>query len=265
MSKSKSASSPIAPPVYRPPQGKSVTAPKAVQLKPNAVIQRMQAFCRWCTTPNCHNGSICKGSGHNAGIYAGRVDDQKRLESVYGTRVSGATHQMEHPYGYKVLAGPMHQTGARAATPATREIEQQAPAYHEELRQHRTHEGTGNSGNARESGLNAEQYRNWQRTALADQNPELAMAINQMTYAHQALPHNPVALAQANNSYGAMVNNMGPIPFGTPGGVQYLPAPTDDQKFDMLVFRFQVTFKRDPTDEEQLALIAKYNLRVSWL
>jgi hypothetical protein len=172
---------------------------------------------------------------------------------------------MEHPFGYKVLAGPMHQQGQRASTPDTRFIEQRAPAYHEQYAQHRAHEGTGSSNTPSGSGLNSDQYREAQGNALAEGNLVNAIAINQMTYAHQALPSNPIGKQQANNSYVRMVRTMGAVSVGTHTGVQQIPAPTDDEKFDMLVVRFQVEHKRNPTDDEQLAIIAKNGLNVSWL
>lgn len=229
------------------------------------VIQRAERPCPWCLTPGCVHGSKCKSTSGSVGVYKGREADQKHLANAFGKQVSGATHQMEHPFGYKVLAGPMHQTGARANTPDTREIEGNAPAYHEEYRPHRLHEGTGSRKEPRESGLNAEEYREWQRTALEGGNLDIAMGINQMTYAHQNLPRDPVASQQASDSYSRMVRNMGPVPLGTHGGVAYTPAPTDEQKFDMLVYRFMAEHHRPPTEAEQLEIISRNGLNPSFL
>lgn len=266
------------PPVYRP-QPLSIRVPAAspgtVQRSCNgtpppppavlrhAAVQRMVNNCDWCNQPGCNKGSICGSHSSNVGIYAGRKADQQHLSNTYGQKVSGATHQMEHPFGYAVLAGPQH-SGKRASNPTTRQIEQTAPAYHEELQQHRKHEGTGNVTEKQESGLNSDEYRRWTRTAMEDSNPEIAMAINQMTYAHQKLPHNPTSRAQANDSYNRMVRTMGPIPLGTTTGVQQVPV-TDDQKFDMLCYRFEVTFGRYPDEMEQLQIIAQHGLNVSWM
>jgi len=167
---------------------------------------------------------------------------------------------MEHPFGYNVLAGPLHVSGARASTPDTRLIERTAPAYHEEYSPHRGHEGTGNVNEPRESGLNSDQYRHDQRVALEDQNLDIAMALNQMTYGHQNLPRDRIGLEQSNDSYGRMVRNMGSVPLGTSGGVVQIPPPSPQQKFDMLCYRFAVTYHRYPTEEEQLIICAQNGL-----
>jgi len=245
-------------------QPKFAPAPVMPRHISSLVIQRMERRCKWCVNYGCINGSICGSTSTNVGTYSARTQDQEHLSSMYGQDVSGKTHQMEHPFGYKVLAGPMHLQGQRASTPATRRIEQDAPAYHEEFSQHRKHEGTGSGKAPRESGLGGDEYRNWQRTALEEHNLDIAIAINQMTYANQTLPRDPIARQQSNDSYGRMVRNMGPVPLGTAGGVTHIPAPTDDQKFDMLVFRFQADHHRDPSYDEQLAIIAQYGLRPSW-
>src|SRR6185503_19660825 len=206
------------------PQAPSVQRCAVSRINPSSrtVIQRAER-CPWCNDLACVNGSICKSSSSNIGIYGGRVQDQRHLSTNYGQKVSGSTHQMEHPFGYNVLAGPLHVSGARASTPDTRLIERTAPAYHEEYSPHRGHEGTGNVNEPRESGLNSDQYRHDQRVALEDQNLDIAMALNQMTYGHQNLPRDRIGLEQSNDSYGRMVRNMGSVPLWTSGGVVQIP------------------------------------------
>jgi hypothetical protein len=224
----------------------------------------MESRCDWCINPSCHKGSICKGSGNNPGTYKGRTDDQKFLSSQYGQTVSGDTHQMEHPFGYDVLAHPLHVK--RGSTSLARRIEDEAPAYHEEKQQHRKHEGTGNIvKHKRESGLNPPEYRSWQRTALKDNNPDIAMGINQMTYGHQKLEHDAIGQQQALDSYIRMVKNMGEIPLANEKGeLEYLDPPTDEMKFDMIVFRFATIFGRPPNEMEQMEIVRILGISPSW-
>jgi len=115
---------------------------------------------------------------------------------------------------------------------------------------------------SRESGLNSQQYRQYQRVALEDQNLDIAMALNQMTYAHQKLQRDPIGLQQSNDSYSRMVRTMGSVPFGTSTGVTQIPAPTDRQKFDMLCYRFAAVHHRYPNDMEQLQICAENGLNI---
>lgn len=262
---------PTTPPKYVPPVQARMAQPKSslpfISNRGilNRTIQRMEASCDWCSIHGCHKGSICKGSGSNPGIYKGRTQDQKYLSNRFGQTVSGDTHQMEHPFGYDVLAHPLHVK--RGSTPLAQQIEDEAPAYHEEKPQHRKHEGTGNIKKyPRESGLNAPQYRSWQRTALQDNNPDIAMAVNQMTYGHQKLEHDKIAQAQAWDSFIRMVKNMGKIPWANDSGqFEYLDPPTADMKFDMIVYRFMTIFKRPPNEDEQMGIIKTLGISPSWL
>lgn len=263
---------PAAPPRYipNPPvqprmaPARFTPAPLAPRRISRPMVQRMEAWCEWCTIRGCHQGSICKGTGGHPGIYQGRVDDQKFLSSQYGQTVSGETHQMEHPFGYDVLAHPLGVK--RGSTSLAQRIENEAPAYHEEKKPHRKHEGTGNIKKyPRESGLNAPEYRKWQRTALKDQNPDIAMAINQMTYGHQKLVHDSIAQAQSFDSFIRMVKNMGKIPWADDkGNFGYLDAPTDEMKYDMVVYRFMITHHRAPNEDEQMQIVSMLGIVPSW-
>jgi hypothetical protein len=258
------------PHIFNPPVQPRMAPPRFTPASPAPrriacpVVQRMEAWCEWCSISGCHHGSICKGTGRHPGIYQGRVEDQKFLSSQYGQTVSGDTHQMEHPFGYDVLAHPLGVK--RGSTALAQKIENEAPAYHEEKEQHRKHEGTGNIKKyARESGLNAPQYREWQRTALKDQNPDIAMAINQMTYGHQKLVHDSIAQSQSFDSFVRMVKNMGKIPWADDkGNFGYLDPPTDEMKYDMVVYRFTITHHREPNEQEQMQIVSMLGIIPGW-
>jgi GNAT superfamily N-acetyltransferase len=245
----------IAPPRF-------TVAPIATRSIGRPAIQRMEARCDWCSTQGCHEGSICKSRGNNPGIYNARTEDQKHLSSQFGKPVNGDSHQMEHPFGYAVIGKGVKRKSSALAL----RIENEAPAYHEEKEQHRKHEGTGNTKKyKRESGLNAPEYRDWTRTALQDQNPDIAIGINQMTYGHQKLEHDSIGQQQALDSYIRMVKNMGRIPFiNDMGQEEYRNPPTAEMKFDMIVFRFATIFKRYPSEEEQMGIVGLLGVIPDW-
>lgn len=224
------------------------------------------AGCRYCLSPVCVNGSKCgntKGGKYGTYQYGGKKRDQRRLSVKYKKTVSGRTHQAEHPYGFAVLRGDI--SGKRGKGGVMRRIEQTAPAYQEHHRSHRDHIGTGNSNARGGSGINSAEYREWTGQALRDHNPEIAIAINQMDYAHMDRSGaDPTEMQQADDSFNMMVRNMGSVPMGSGGQVVQLPPPTPRQRLDMLVIRWTLQHGRDPNDDELLAIALANNLLNAW-
>jgi Domain of unknown function (DUF4157)/Agrobacterium VirD5 protein len=221
--------------------------------------------CRVCKTPllnpkkPCPN---CKGK-YSLAAHGAKTKTQKFLGETYGKKVSGATHESEHPYGYDVLSGDI--PGKRGKKPELRKIENEAPAYQEVKDLHRSHIGTGTTLKPGRSGINSIEYREWQRQALSDHNPDIAMATNQMDYAfmdHSKI--DKIEAQQANESYAMSVRGMGPIPVGINNQVAYYPAPTDEQKLNMLFYQWARTHGRYPNEQEEMQIAAENGLGEAW-
>ncbi len=117
---------------------------------------------------------------NNDASYARSSKEQKRLTVLSGIdsatklpnlKVSGDTHQAEHPIGYTVLAAGLPRKGSDIAN----KIENFAPAYQEVKQAHRDHVGTG-------SGAEAPAYRNQLAEALKNYDAGEALYINQREY-----------------------------------------------------------------------------------
>ena len=88
-------------------------------------------------------------------------------------------------------------------------LENHAPAYQEELRSHREHIGTGTSSRTAPSGFTAQSYRDSQRNALEAGDPNTALQLNQLDYAHQQHFHSTTGKVEgdiADNSFHHMVD-----------------------------------------------------------
>lgn len=125
------------------------------------------------------------------GTHGAKKREQDRLTQKYDnelkadgkTKVSGETHQSEHPIGYEVLgrgSGDGRGTGNQQ-----KNLENHAWAYQEDLASHRAHIGTGTSNRTAESGFTAQSYRDSQRNAMEAGDPNTAIQLNQLDYAHQ--------------------------------------------------------------------------------
>ncbi|MGC7102105.1 RHS repeat-associated core domain-containing protein [Amycolatopsis lurida] len=133
-------------------------------------------------------------ASYDEGTHGAKNREQKRLTDLFANelkapggpakqKVSGDTHQSEHPIGYEVLG--RGSEAKRGAGEQQKLLENHAPAYQEELRSHREHIGTGTSSRTAESGFTAQSYRNSQRNALEAGDPNTAIQLNQLDYAHQ--------------------------------------------------------------------------------
>lgn len=153
---------------------------------------------------------------YRPGQHGYKTQEQRRLTGKFGSRVSGATHQSEHPIGFEVInrtSGlPRGGTGLPRGSSdrkRVRDLENLAPAYQEEHQLHRDHIGTGSRGTVGPHGWNAQTYRDDQRTALEAGDPALAVQLNQLGYAFDPnfQSSSGTAKDQADDSYQTMVQN----------------------------------------------------------
>ncbi|MEU4247101.1 RHS repeat-associated core domain-containing protein [Amycolatopsis sp. NPDC026612] len=157
-------------------------------------------------------------TSYDDGTHGAKGREQKRLTELFDNelkapggpakkKISGDTHQSEHPIGYEVLG--RGSDAKRGAGEQQKLLENHAPAYQEDLRSHREHIGTGTSSRIAESGFTAHSYRNSQRTALEAGDPNTALQLNQLGYAHQPAFHSVTGKLEGNvadNSYHNMVD-----------------------------------------------------------
>ncbi|OXM59823.1 RHS repeat-associated core domain-containing protein [Amycolatopsis vastitatis] len=157
-------------------------------------------------------------TSYDDGTHGAKGREQKRLTDLFDNRlkapggpakgkVSGDTHQSEHPIGYEVLG--RGSDAKRGAGEQQKLLENHAPAYQEELRSHREHIGTGTSSRTAPSGFTAQSYRDSQRNALEAGDPNTALQLNQLDYAHQPTFHGKTGTLEgdiADNSFHHMVD-----------------------------------------------------------
>ncbi|NEA43305.1 hypothetical protein G3I42_29375 [Streptomyces sp. SID11385] len=111
------------------------------------------------------------------GTYGRRGKERKYLEDEYGLDMGGAHFQVEHAHGYASTA----RRAPRSRKSNTRH-EGEILAYHETLRAHRDHPGTGSSLRRRTTGLNSRDYRDRQEEYLLDDDPYSSLELNQLEY-----------------------------------------------------------------------------------
>lgn len=181
--------------------------------------------------PKWHKGK----TKYIIGMHGAKGSEQTRLKKKYGKQVSGSTHESEHPIGFEPIN---HTSGKkRASDGRIKDLENFAPAYQEVKPLHRKHVGTGKgSPHTRSqyqklveklrkqkkkvklpkaprvfsSGLTTAEYREAQLRLMDDENPGIAVQLNQLGYAFQdnfgwsgSANHK-----QANDSFYHMVNNV---------------------------------------------------------
>ncbi|WP_206788937.1 RHS repeat-associated core domain-containing protein [Amycolatopsis sp. MtRt-6] len=158
-------------------------------------------------------------TGYAEGTHGAKGREQQRLTKLFDAelkgpggpakgKVSGDTHQSEHPIGYEVLG--RGSAAKRGAGEQQKQLENHAPAYQEEYASHRAHIGTGTSSRTAESGFTAQSYRDSQRNALEAGDPNTAIQLNQLDYAHQQHFHTTTGTVAGNiadDSYRHMVEN----------------------------------------------------------
>ncbi|WP_410606565.1 RHS repeat-associated core domain-containing protein [Amycolatopsis sp. lyj-109] len=157
-------------------------------------------------------------TSYDDGTHGAKGREQKRLTDLFDNRlkapggpakgkVSGETHQSEHPIGYEVLG--RGSAAKRGAGEQQKLLENHAPAYQEEYASHRAHIGTGTSSRTAESGFTAQSYRDSQRNALEAGDPNTALQLNQLDYAHQQHFHTTTGKVEgdiADDSFHHMVD-----------------------------------------------------------
>lgn len=154
---------------------KKITAKKTTTKRSRKVVSRLRDGDK-VTKPR---------NKYFIGMHGAKTREQKRLAELYGEKVTGkkgeATHESEHPIGFE----PINQTNEnkRGKSDRAKRLENCAPAYQEEYDRHRAHIGTGNHNRPDDSGFNSESYRNSQRQLLLDDEPGVAVQLNQLAYA----------------------------------------------------------------------------------
>lgn len=161
-------------------------------------------------------------ASYHSGQHGGKGQEQKRLSSEFDTKVTGDTHESEHPVGYEPLArfvdkskGVPKRTLLRSKPTKPKKtkkprsekqqkkvdetyrknmmrwkeeggrgptLEKKAPAYQEVKALHRAHVGTGTGGVDKESGFTDESYRSAQRELLKSKQISSAVQLNQLVY-----------------------------------------------------------------------------------
>jgi hypothetical protein len=198
------------------------------------------------------------------GQHGAKSREQKRLKKLKDKEVSGATHESEHTIGYAVLSGGFLPRGE---SKDAQMLENIAPAYQEVKALHRDHIGTGSNSTPDETNMNADQYREMQRGLLTGKtayheelanrasNPigvsstegrnavSNAVQINQLGYGQQLRNRdyshvNPTALAQADNSYEHMVNNMQSVTYAKDANNAGSANVFDSSKLEMILARY---------------------------
>ena len=190
---------------------------------------------------------------YGPGTHGYKKTEQDRLKRMMLDSVSGKTHQSEHPIGFE----PINQTNEtkRGGKGRTQELENNAPAYQEEYDAHRQHIGTGNRGYVDESGFNARQYRDTQRSFLLQNEPGIAIQLNQLGYGQDknfGFSTKPSQL-QSNESFFNMVQNVGSFSIAN---------DTKDKKGNVTTNNQLVTFKESDKAEmltsRATALLKRY-------
>jgi len=164
------------------------------------------------TSPYTRSTPIRK---HSPGQHGYKKHEQKRLTNQQGTRVSGNTHESEHPVGFE----PLNQTTGlkRGTSGRAQRLENEAPAYQEVKELHTAHIGTGTKNQADASGFNSDSYRKTQRSLIESGDISSAVQVNQLGYAFNPNNKNTANTPKgkaANDSFKTMANNMNSFTYG---------------------------------------------------
>lgn len=177
------------------------------------------------------------------GYHGYKTYEQKRLKGLFNETVSGKTHESEHPIGFE----PINQTSEikRGKSARSRGLENLAPAYQEEHDRHRDHIGTCTHGTPDESGFNSHTYRNSQRELLMQNEPGVAIQLNQLGYAFDQnfKFSSEKSQWQSNNSFEQMAREAKSFDIAD---------DYEDKKGNHVVRNRQVTFK--PNDYQEMLL-----------
>jgi len=170
-------------------------------------------------------------SKYAPGTHGAKGREQKRLESTFGQKVSGSTHESEHPIGNSVLIETAD--AKRGKNQLVKDVENHAPAYQEYKQLHRDHINTGSNKTGENYGFDhTDKYREHQRAALLEGNAGNAVQLNQLDYAFNPEFKNKqddVATKQANSSFVHMVNNMKSLGFVDDGEHTTIDVSADER------------------------------------
>ena len=177
-----------------------------------------------------------------AGTHGAKTREQNRLTSLFqnevqgfpGQKVSGKSHESEHPIGYDVLAHDAKDKNdpntKRGEGMQQKLLENHAPAYQESEKMHADHIGTGNKTQTTHAGFTGSTYRDHQGNALRQDDPNTAIQLNQLAYAHQdGFKADSAELKVADNSYHNMVDKWEGkgITYATGPGQNHTTSPLD--------------------------------------
>ena len=152
---------------------------------------------------------------YDEGTHGAKVREQKRLTAKYENelkadgkdKVSGKTHESEHPVGYEVIG--RNSGGKRGTGDQQKDLENHAWAYQEDAASHSAHMGTDNKKFTGDSGFTGQSYRDSQRNALEANDPNTALQLNQLDYSfHDAFKNSKDTVGGkiADDSYHNMVD-----------------------------------------------------------
>jgi hypothetical protein len=227
--------------------------------------------------------------GQHLGEYGHRNALRKQLRHMFRPlTIDQDTHEAEHVIGYAVLAPEMPRPNTSAYKEESapnkrlaRQVENQAPAYHEVNRLHRDHPGTGSSGDGN-------RYRAEQRAALLGarqpvtpdesgwsrpQDPPVkypysnAVQLNQLEYAHMLRQKSLAELAAmkghlevANSSFLVMVANVNSVTYLTKDNQRGSVNVHCVEKCEQELARIAVVEGRWPTLAEENAVRTRYGV-----
>ncbi len=185
---------------------------------------------------------------YKRGQHGFKTSEQKFLGNKFGKKVSGATHQSEHYFGFAAL----NQTSGKSRKESG-VFERNAHAYQESYQSHRDHVGTGSSKQIGDSGFSSETYRNDSRMLLESGDVSSAGQLNTLGYAFQpnfSKQAQTTEGKQANDSFTSMINEMDNVNY-MQGNTQVSVPVSKYDKLEQLAARYAVERKHNwPTQQD---------------
>ncbi len=154
---------------------------------------------------------------YKIGQYGAKRREQKRLSKKYEIKVSGKTHEAEHPIGIEPLIRELNLKKDK------KYVKNFAPAYQEVKKFHSKHVGTRNKGYAyyeknmnEDVGFISATYRNALRNLIDDEKIGIAIQINQLGYAFlKDFDSTDILLEIADDSFMKMISNFDYLGFSS--------------------------------------------------
>lgn len=207
------------------------------------------------------------GSKYGEGSHGAKKGEQKRLSQAFDLKVSGDSHQSEHPIGYEPISRGIEEKRGKGGV--ARDIENSAMAYQEVYQSHRAHVGTGmqkNTEMVKAFGLDSEQYRDAQRDLVKSGQVGDAIQLNQMGYAFDKRTSSTWTTKEgeaATDSFNHMIVNQDEIKYHD-GGKNEVAEFSYEQKFEAFASRKVVAKRSNPSsidlesyEDEFKSLLAK--------